>query len=860
LTGDPTFRQLLTRVRSADLAAYAHQDLPFERLVDALNPERSAARQPLFQVMVALNNAGEAHLEFPGLDASLAPVNTGIAKFDLTLNLNEHRTPQGAPNGLNGILEFSTALFDRSTAERLMTWLVRLLEAAVTDPDQPLSTIDILGTDERRLLLDTWNDTRSPNQAVTVTDLLEQQARSTPDAIAVEQDGHGRLTYRELHRHAEALAGRLAVRGIGPEDVVALALPRSVDLVIAALAVLKAGAAYLPLDPDYPTDRITAMIEDARPSLVITTADLTERLPVDPTRLLLTDTEDHTADRTTDGGHRTRPRPENPAYVLFTSGSTGRPKGAALPHAGIVNLIEWARTEVGGATFARTIAATSLNFDSSVFELLVPLCLGGSVEVVQDLLSLADRPRSATLTVSVPSALSALADIGTDLTVGTAVVAGEALTTDAFTKITTALPGTRVLNLYGLTEASVYSTAWHSDREQGAPTIGRPIRNTRVYVLDGALRPVPWGVEGELYVAGEGLARGYVARSGLTSERFVACPFGAAGERMYRTGDRARLRPDGCVEYLGRADQQVKVRGFRIELGEVEAVLTRHPAVRRAVIDVRTDERGDRRLVAYVVPTTDGAVDAVDAVELREHCGRLLPGHMVPASFVRLDALPLTPNGKLDRKALPTPVFTTSAQSRGPRSLEEEMLCGIFAEILAVPRVGIDDNFFELGGHSLLAMRVVGRARSLLGVELPIRALFQSPTVAGLSGWLADTAQERPALVARERQAGMTLSSAQRRLWFLHRLEGPGATYNIPLGVRLRGPLDTTALEQAVRDVVVRHEALRTVFGEREGEPFQHVVDTHELTIPWELTQATDDLTDRLIEAARWPFDLSTEL
>ncbi|MFF7793120.1 non-ribosomal peptide synthase/polyketide synthase [Streptomyces sp. NPDC007991] len=861
VSGDPSFRELAGRVRTGDLEAYAHQDLPFERLVEVLNPERSAARQPLFQVMVALNNAGEARLDFPGLDATLEPVNTKIAKFDLTLNLTQRRTAAGAPGGLDGILEFDTDLFDRATVERMTGWLIRLLEAVAADPDRPVGCVDILEPDERDRILTAWNDTHHADEDVTVTELLDRQAEAAPDAPAVRDgDGH-ELTYRELHRRADELAARITAAGVGPEDVVGLALPRSVHLVTAVLAVLKAGAAYLPLDPDYPADRLGYMIEDAQPSLILTTEELAGRLPADGAGLLVIDREaDPGADAEAGAGARAArrpgpPRPEHPAYVLFTSGSTGRPKGAVLPHSGIVNLVAWARTDVGVDTFRRTIAATSLNFDSSVFEILVPLCLGGSIEIVQDLLSLADRSDSATLTVSVPSAVTSLLQAGTRFTMDSVAVAGEALTADACARITAALPGARVLNLYGLTEASVYSTAWHSDRESGAPTIGRPVRNTRAYVLDEALRPVPWGVEGELYVAGEGLARGYVGRPGLTANRFVACPFGGPGERMYRTGDLARWDADGQLVYAGRADDQVKVRGFRIELGEIQAVLERHPAVRRAVVDVRTDGQGERRLVAYVVPVAE----RVGVDEVRAHCAQVLPGHMVPAAFTWLEALPLTPNGKLDRAGLPDPVFGGSGTRRGPRSMREELLCQVFTDVLDVTDVGIDDSFFDLGGHSLLAMRLVGRVRSVLGVELPIRAVFQSPTVAGLAGWLEHGGQSRAPVVARERGERIPLSFAQRRLWFLHRLEGPGATYNIPLGVRLHGRLDLTALESAVRDVVIRHEALRTVFGEAEGEPYQRILDADELTVPWEVVPAEGDVDERLVEAARHGFDLSVE-
>ncbi|MFC6935655.1 amino acid adenylation domain-containing protein [Actinomadura yumaensis] len=699
---------------------------------------------------------------------------------------------------------------------------------------------------------------------------MEAQAARTPDAPAVVHDGTA-LTYAELNARANRLARLLIGRGVGPEDFVALALPRSADLVVAALAVLKAGAAYQPIDLAYPADRIAFMLEDAAPKCVITTGDAD--LPGDTPRVEL-DALDLRGGVPSDSGtdvtdvtdaERMRPlRPENAAYVIYTSGSTGRPKGVVVSHANVVDFCAWAKGDFGPDRLARVLFSTSLNFDVSVFEWLAPLTVGGQVEVVRDLLEVAERGGwEGTLVSGVPSAMSALLATGSaDLRAGDVVLAGEALPAQLVRDLRDRLPGARIANIYGPTEATVYVTAWYDDGNTGghAP-IGAPLANTRAYVLDAALKPVPAGVPGELYLAGSGLARGYLHRSGLSAERFVACPYGAPGERMYRTGDLVRWNADGQIEYLGRLDHQVKVRGFRIELGEIETALARHPAVAQSVVIAREDAAGDTALVAYAVPAPGRTADPA---ELKAFAARALPEYMVPTAVVPLDAMPLNPNGKLDRAALPAPDFSAAVTDRAPRDAREEALCGIFADVLGVERVGIDDDFFALGGDSLKATRVVSRARAALDVELPVRALFEAPNVAALAALVAgdggDAGAARPALVPAERPDPLPVSYAQRRLWFLNDLEGPSATYNIPIPLRLTGRLDLAAVRAAMRDVLARHEPLRTVFTEIGGEPYQRILPPDEAGAEPELVAVEPDgLAAAVLAAATRGFDLTAE-
>ncbi|GAA4617549.1 non-ribosomal peptide synthetase [Actinoallomurus liliacearum] len=831
--GNPTFRELVGRVRDADLAAYQHQDVPFERLVEILNPPRSLARHPLFQVMLAFQNTGQVEVELPGLTARIRPLESGTAKFDLLLDLDA----SGA-----GALEYATDLFDPATAEAVAARLDRLLTAVAADPDTRIGAIDLLDEPERHRMLAEFNDTARPVPDATLAELFGEQADRTPDAVAVLDPANSvTLTYAELNARADRLAGALAARGVGPEDFVAVALPRSAELIVALWGVLKAGAAYVPIDLGHPAERIALLLDDARPACVIAHEDT--ELPRDLPRL--------PPDRRGDAPGVRRARPGNAAYLIYTSGSTGRPKGVVVPHRGVADLVDWAVRDFGRDRLSRVLAATSLNFDVSVFDTLVPLLAGGSIEIVPDLLTLLDRPVDVDLICAVPSALAAVLAEGARPKAGTLALAGEALTPTLLREARAALPGTRIANIYGPTEATVYALAWEGDGDpDGTVPIGRPLTNTGAYILDAWLNPVPAGVPGELYLTG-GLARGYHDRPDLTAERFVANPLGPG--RMYRTGDLARWTADGQIEYLGRTDHQLKIRGFRVEPGEIEAVLSAHETVGRAVVVLREDRPGDRRLVAYV--TGHG-----DPVELREFTADRLPGHMVPSAVVVLDAFPLTPSGKLDRAALPAPDTSATAPSRGPRTPAEGIVCGIFADVLGVERVDVHDGFFDLGGNSLLATRVISRIRSAFGVEPAIRALFEAPTPAGLLRTLDTAGTARPPLRPVDHPPIVPLSYAQQRQWFLDSLEDePSGTYNLPIALRLTGKLDEAALRIALCDLAERHEPLRTVFPVSGGTPYQLVVDgmAPELTVVD--VAESPELYERVAADAARGFDLAVE-
>ncbi|MFE9896069.1 amino acid adenylation domain-containing protein [Streptomyces sp. NPDC005529] len=742
-SGNPTFRELLARTRQTDLAAYSHQDVPFERLVEAINPQRSLARHPLFQVIFGVDATGGDALSLPGLTVTQESVPFEVSRFDLGFNFTEQYGIDSRPAGIGGLLHYSTDLFDEESVEALVTRLVRVMEAAVADPDGPLGRVEILSAREQRQILGKWNDTGAELTDATLPSLFQSQVALTPEHPAVLASDAD-LSYGELNERANRLAHHLIAHGVGPEQFVALALPRTAQTMVALLAVLKAGAAYMPVDPTYPADRIAYMLGHADPALVLTVEETermlpegsrTPRLVLDSPEVVAT-LEGRPATDPTDRDRISPLRPLHPAYIIYTSGSTGRPKGVVVTHTNVANLVAWAREEFGERRLAHVLFSTSLNFDVSVFEMFGPLLTGGRIEVLRDPLALGDRnadDRSPVLVSGVPSALSRIVSQGdVRATAETVVFCGEALTAQAAAEVKDRLRAGRVYNVYGPTEATVYATVWSTDAPiTEVPSIGRPLRNTQTYVLDGNLRPVPAGVAGELYIAGAGLARGYFGRPDLTAERFVADPFGPSGSRMYRTGDLARWSHEGMLEFVGRVDDQVKIRGFRIELGEIEAVSGRAPGVSQAAVIAREDQPGDKRLVAYVV--AEAGNDTLDTEALRAHAARQLPEYMVPSAFMVLDQLPLTANGKLNRRALPAPLFEADAAGRGPRNPREEILCGLFAEILGVPSVGIDDNFFELGGHSLLAVQLISRIRDVLGDGLAIRAVFAAPTVATLA-------------------------------------------------------------------------------------------------------------------------------
>jgi amino acid adenylation domain-containing protein len=739
-SGDPTVEYLLMQVKECVLAAYDNRDLPLDQLVAELRPERDLSRQPLFQVDFVFQdqNSDIEAFKIPGLKVSSVRAEQRTAKFDLELSLSDTGTE------LKGGFEYATDLFERETIERLIGHFKTLAEAVVADPQRPIGDLPLMGEAERRRLLVEWNETAAPYpRDKTLHQLFEEQVTKTPDAVAVVC-GQERLTYGELNAKANQLAHYLRALGVGPETLVGLCVDRSPELVIGLLGVLKAGGAYLPLDPEYPQDRLAFMLEDARAAVLLTQARLKNEVPATAAAVFCLDADWRLTARQSDSNPAHITCPLNLAYVIYTSGSTGRPKGVAIHHSAAVAFLTWASHAFGREHTARTLFSTSICFDLSVFELFCPLITGGAVLLVSDALALSEAPLDPAplLINTVPSAARALLDAGAiPPSAGIINLAGEPLQRDLVDQLYAALPHAQVYNLYGPSEYTTYTT-WSEVHASAPITIGRPIANTRLYILDTRLAPVPIGVPGEIYVAGAGLARGYLQRPALTAWRFVPDPFSSeADARMYRTGDLGRYLAGGGVEYLGRVDHQVKIRGFRIEPGEVENALLGCEGVREAVVVAREDAPGDKRLVAYIV-AEEQARPAAD-----ELCARLrgtLPEHMVPAALVFLDALPLNPNGKIDRTALPPPgdLPWPGAEYVAPRTATEKLLADIWAEVLRVGRVGIYDNFFALGGHSLLATLIVTRIEHARSISLPIREVLRFPTVAALAAYLDDNDEQ----------------------------------------------------------------------------------------------------------------------
>ena len=717
---------------------------------------------------------------------------------------------RGDRKGLRIDFDANPALYSAAEIEGHQQRFLRLIQALVADTEQLIGRLCLLDPAERQRLLVTHNETADPGAVPAVATMFEAQAERSPYAIALVGES-GSLSYRLLNARANRLAHELIARGVGPEHLVALAMPRSSDLVMALLAIQKAGAAYLPLDPDYPAERLADMLDDAKPVITLTTQALAERLPATASSRIVLDhpaTIASLADRSAanpQAQDRTHPRtPEDPAYVIYTSGSTGRPKGVVVTHTNLSNFIAAMQARLGLGAADRLLAVTTIGFDIAGLELYLPLVSGARVILPSQ--AVARHPPSlarliagsgANILQATPALWQMLLSHDADVLRGLRIlVGGEALTGHMARELKRI--GYDLTNLYGPTETTVWSTAAElGEADVDAPPIGRPIRNTQVYVLDAALQPVPAGVSGDLYIAGTGLARGYLSRPGMTAERFVANPFGPPGSRMYRTGDLARWRADGSLDFLGRSDRQVKIRGFRIELGEIDAALASHPAVAQVAVVAREDRPGDKRLVAYLSPVPG---QRLDAAMLRQHLAGTLPDYMVPAAFVTLDALPLTPNGKLDRKALPAPGATAAPRKAGraPRNPTEEVLCSLFAETLGLPSIDIDSNFLELGGDSLLFVRLASKVRATFNIDMALGSLFDVFTVAGAAELVLNAQTAQTPLRPVPRPEMLPLSYAQHRLWFLHQLEGASATYNIPIALRLSGPLDRVALQAAL--------------------------------------------------------------
>lgn len=737
LAGNPTFRDLLAQVRTVALNAYAHSDLPFEKLVEELQPERSLSHHPLFQVMFVLQNAFSQGLQLPGVSLTPLEIDSCRAKFDLTLELQE------TANGIKGTVEYNTDLFDSATINRMLGHFQTLLAGIVADPEQPISKLPLLTPAEQDQLLLEWNNTQTnyPNQCIHQA--FEAQVESTPDAVAVVF-GQQQLTYQQLNQRANQLAHHLQSLGVGPEVMVGLSAQRSLEAIIALLAILKAGGAYLPLDPMYPAERLSLMLEDAQVSILLTQQHLKDRLPLSQAKVVCLDSDAEMFTQHSQQNTLSRTTPDNLAYIIYTSGSTGRPKGVTVPHRGVVRLVK-DTNYVNLSTQDVFLQLAPISFDASTLEIWGCLLNGGKLAVMP--------PH----TPSLPELAQALKDYGVTVLWLTAglfhlmvdeyvedlrqvrqlLAGGDVLSVPHVQKLLQGAGQCRLINGYGPTENTTFTCCYSLNRNtpiHGSIPIGRPIANTQTYILDRNLQPVPIGVPGELYIGGDGLARGYLHQPELTDQKFIPNPFSnQLGDKLYKTGDLVRYLPDGNIEFLGRLDYQVKIRGFRIELGEIEAALEQHPGVIQTVVMAREDIPGNKRLVAYIVPNEN---QAPAIPELHQFLQQQLPEYMVPSAFVVLDILPLTPNGKVDRRALPAPDASSlkfATEIVAPRNQVERQLTEIWQQVLGIRTISIKDNFFELGGHSLLAIKLFWQIEQTFGKNLPLATLFQSGTIEALS-------------------------------------------------------------------------------------------------------------------------------
>jgi amino acid adenylation domain-containing protein len=872
---DASFAALLAQVRSTTLDAYTHQDLPFEQLVEVLQPARHTSHAPLFQVMLILQNTRSETFELPGLVIAPGPGSRSTARFDLTLEAIE------TAHELECVFEYNTDLFDKATIERMADHFLCLLDAVAAAPATRVADLPLLAEAERAQLLADWNDTSLDwNGPASVHALFEAQVRANPHACAAVFINE-RLSYAELNERANRLAHYLRGRGVGPDVAVAVHLERSLALPVALLGVLKAGGAYLPIDPGHPQERVAFMLADVRPVLVLTEQHLLATLPADAPPALCLDSQWSLVAHESATDPAALAGPDHLAYIIYTSGSTGRPKGVAIAHGGIVNRMLWMQQAYQLTPADRVLQKTPFGFDVSVWEFFWTFATGAALILAipgghQDARYLADLIESEAVTTMhfVPPMLDAFLDQGDLLkcrSLRTVICSGQELPYELQLRFLRQLSGVALHNLYGPTEATVDVTSWDcaAPCSRDIVPIGKPIANTRIYLLDRHQRPVPVGVAGELHIAGEALARGYLNRPGLTADKFIPDPFGAVpGGRMYKTGDLARYLPDGNIEYLGRIDRQIKLRGFRIEPGEIEAALARLAGVREAVVLLREDTPGERRLVAYLTPQPDQSVP--EPPQLRGALAEHLPDYMVPAHFVALQAFPLTPNGKVDKKALPAldQAMFAARVWESPLGAVETSIALSWQALLAVESIGRHDHFFELGGHSLLGTRVVSTIRSEFGVEFPLRALFEAPTVALLARRVEEMllqggSRATPAITRTGRNGPPPLSYSQQRLWFLNQLEPASTLYNMPAAIKLKGRLDLPALARTFNEVVRRHEVLRTRFADVDGAPVQIIAPTLDVPLPLADLSGLDD-TERQVQVqaalayqSHTPFDLA---
>ncbi len=891
LSGNPSFRTLLGRTRETALGAYAHEHLPFEKLVEELRPERNMSHSPLFQVMFVLQNALWETAQLTGLEVTQLRIDNGTSKFDLTLYLGE------CEDALHAAMEYNTDLFEAETIRRMLGHYQTLLEGIVANPDQRLSDLPLLTEAERHQLLVEWNPERAePCLAGCVHELFEKQVERSPDAVAVVLENE-KLTYRELNQRANQLAHALRRMGVGPETLVGVYMERSLEMVIGILGIVKAGGAYLPLDPVYPPERLAFMLEDARPKAVVTQQRLRDSLPKNGVAILSLDADRERLCRESAANPAGGARLDDLAYVIYTSGSTGKPKGTLVTHRNVARLFQATQAWFHFGVQDVWTLFHSHAFDFSVWELWGALAHGGRLVVVPYLVSRSPdafyellSSQRVTVLNQTPSAFRQLIqaeEAGRQplpLALRYVIFGGEALEMQSlkpwFDRHGDQCP--RLVNMYGITETTVHVTyrpLSSADLNSGS-VIGIPIPDLQVYILDRNRQFAPVGVPGELYVGGAGVARGYLNRPELSAEKFIENPFTTKqGDRLYRSGDLARYLPNRDLEYLGRIDNQVKYRGFRIELGEIESVLAGLPGVREAVVLAREDVPGDKRLAAYLTAKEEGALKIS---ELRGLLQAKLPDYMVPSAFLTLDRLPLTPNGKVDRKALPRPELQSEpAGFVPPASTTEKALANIWTELLGIKQVGLHDNFFELGGHSLLATRAVSRARAEFQVDLPLRTLFEHPTLSRHAAQIdvllgaaipefsqkaKASAQEQPLIRAVSRNGKLPLSFAQQRLWFLGQMEPESALYNVPMGLRLAGVVDVPVLQRCLSEILRRHESLRTCFEAVEGQPAQVIQPAASLDLPLVDLRALPEperegeVRRKSMEEAQRPFDLRRDI
>jgi len=856
VSGNPSFQELLFRVREVTLAAYAHEDLPFEKLVEILQPERNLTQNPLFQVAFTAQPSMPSLSE--GWTLSYPDINTDTAKFDLTLDVEERLEE------IVGWFEYNADLFEASAIARMIGHFQTLLEGIVANPKQQISELPLLTEAERYKLLIEWNNTFAEYpQDKCIHQLFEEQVAQTPNNIAVAFEAQ-QLTYRELNARANQLAHYLrsvfAERLVGaasrrkeklsrsnslevsPEVLVGICTERSFDTIVGILGILKAGAAYVPIDPAYPSERIAYLLNHSQLSILLTQKQLAASLPEHQARVVCLDSDWSEISVMSELPPISDVTPENLAYIIYTSGSTGKPKGVKVAHRGLCNLAIAQIKLFDVQPSSRVLQFISLSFDASIGEIVTALCAGArlclgtreELQPGQPLLQLLQKGEITHISIT-PSALAAVPTQKLPA-LQTIIVGGEPCPPSLVAQWA---KGRRFFNAYGPTESTVCTTVAQCFEGMELLPIGRPINNTQVYILDRHLQPVPIGVPGELHIASVGLAQGYLNRPDLTDEKFISNPYSSEtvraysaelGSRLYKTGDLARYLPDGNIEFLGRIDHQVKIRGFRIELGEIEAVLNQHPDVRETVVIARKNSTGDNQLVAYIVPRQQLALAITD---LRRFLKEQLPDYMMPSAFVVLETLPLTPNGKVDRRALPAPEKFPELEESfvAPRTQIEEILASIWSNILSIDTVGVHDNFFLLGGHSLLATQVISRVCDTFDIELPLRNLFAAPTIAELAEQVENLLHSGQSvktlpLLPIPRSESIPLSFAQARLWFLDQLQPNSAFYNIPLALHLRGQLNIPALESSINEIIQRHEALRTNFATIEGQPVQVIAST----------------------------------